>query len=184
MEHDEEVQIAGTVSDYLVQKLSDEERGEEFTVEYLRADFLAAAANALSTLRHKAGLTQAEVADQLHTKQSAIARLEADDDGAMSLRRYVDFALACGVIPHHFTFAPVDDARNFTIGQPETPLTFENQLNWGNATFRLTLDPDSTVLHGTFVVSSSATTLQEAGPKLSAVETQARSVRTRESAAA
>ena len=184
MEHDEEVQIVGTVSDYLVQKLSDEERGKEFTVEYLRADFLASAANALSTLRHKAGLTQAEVAERLHTKQSAIARLEADYDGAMSLRRYVDFALACGVIPHHFTFVSVETARNFTIAQPETPLTFENQLDWGNATFRLTLDPDSTISHRTFVVSSSATTLQEAGPKLSMVETQSQALRTRERAAA
>jgi len=184
MGHDEEVQIAGTVSDYLVQKLSDIERGQEFTVEYLRADFLAAAANALSTLRHKVGLTQAEIADQLHTKQSAIARLEADFDGAMSLRRFVDFALACGVIPHHFTFAPVDDARNFTIAQPETPLTVENQLNWCNATFRLTLDPDSAASHGTFVVSSSATTLQEAGSKLGIVEAQSQSLRTGERAAA
>src|SRR5258708_39651219 len=118
MEKDGGVRIAGTVRDYFVQKLSDEERGEEFTVEYLRADFLAAAANALSTLRHKAGLTQEEGADQLHTKQSPIARLEADYDGAMSLPRYVDFALACEVVRHHFTFAPADAARNFTLGHP------------------------------------------------------------------
>src|SRR5260370_7330399 len=102
----------------------------------------------------------------------------------MSLGREGDVGGGCGGNAQHFPIAPVDDARNFTIGQPETPLTFENQLNWGNATFRRTLDPDGAVLHGTFVVSSSATTLREAGPKLSAVETQARSVRTRESAAA
>jgi hypothetical protein len=56
-------------------------------------------------------------AERLHTKQPAIARLEADFDGAMSLRRYVDFALACGFIPHHFTFTPIETARNFIITQ-------------------------------------------------------------------
>ena len=184
MNRDEDIQIVGAVSDSLVQELGNEKHGEEFTVEYLKADFLASAANALSTLRHTAGLTQAEVADRLHTKQSAIARLEADFDGAISLRRYVDFALACGVIPHHFTFVPIETARNFTLEQPEVPLTVENQLNWCNATFRLTLDPDSAAFHGTFVVSSSATTLQEAGAKLGIVEAQARSLRTGEGVAA
>ncbi len=172
MKDDEDVQITGNISDYLVQRLDDETHGQEFTLEYLKADFLAAAANALSTLRHEAGLTQAEVAERLHTKQSAIARLEADFDGAMSLRRYVDFALACGFIPHHFTFTPIETAHNFIIAQPETPLTFENQLHWSNAIFRFTLESSSKVPRTTFMVSSSATTLQEAQPTLGIVATQ------------
>ena len=76
MEGNEDIQVPGTMSDYLVQKMRDEEHGDEFAVEYLRADFLAAVANSLSMLRRQAGLTQAQVAEQLHTKQSAIARLE------------------------------------------------------------------------------------------------------------
>lgn len=184
MQQDDDIQIVGTMSDYLVQKLRDEEHGQEYASGYLKADFLAAAANALFTLRREAGLTQAQVAERLHTKQSAIARLEADFDGAMSLRRYVDFTLACGVIPHHLTFTPVETARNFTRENPETPLTFENQLNWCNATFRLTLEPGGTVFSKTSVVPSSATTLQEAEPKLSIGGTQSPSLRTQERAAA
>ncbi len=129
MEGDEDIQVTGTMSDYLVQKMSDEEHGDEFAVEYLRADFLAAVANSLSMLRRQAGLTQAQVAEQLHTKQSAIARLEADFDGAMSLRRFVDFALACGMIPHHMTFAPVDAAHDFAIAHPGMVLAFESRCD-------------------------------------------------------
>lgn len=184
MQQDDDIQIVGTMGDYLVQKLRDEEHGQEYAVGYLKADFLASAATVLSDLRHKAGLTQAQVAERLHTKQSAVARLEADFDGAMSLRRYIDFALACGVIPHHFTFTPVETARNFTIENPETPLTFENQLNWCNTTFRLTLESGNTTFQKASMISSSATTLQEAGFKLSIVETQSQSMRTQERAAA
>jgi|SRR5579864_467080 len=115
MEHDEDIEITGTMGDYLVQRLHDEEHSQEYAIEYLKADFLTAAAISLFTLRREAGLTQAQVAESLHTKQSAIARLEADFDGAMSLRRLVDFALACGYIPHHFTFVPVETARDFTV---------------------------------------------------------------------
>ncbi len=125
MERDEDVQILGSVSEHLVQKLN-EEHSNELTIEYLRADFLASAAISLSRLRFDAGLTQAQVAEKLHTKQSAIARLEADFDGTMSLRRYVDFALACGVVPYNFTFVPITTARDFIKKNPETPLTFEN----------------------------------------------------------
>jgi len=122
MESDEDIQSTGTMSDYLTEKMSDEEHGDEFTAEYLKADFLAAVANSLSMLRQHAGLTQAQVAEQLHMQQSVIARLEEDFDGAMSLRHFVDFVLACGVIPHHITFTSVDVARKRAIAQPGKPI--------------------------------------------------------------
>lgn len=184
MRHDDDVQITGTMSDYLVQRLRDEEQGQEYTIEYLKAVFLASAANALSTLRHEAGLTQMQVSEQLHTKQSAIARLEADFDGAMSLRRLVDFALACGYIPHHFTFTPIETARRFIIEQPETPLSYKNQLSWNNATFQLRLEPAGTASRTAFIAFPSATTLQEVRPSLGVIETQSRTKISQESTAA
>ncbi|HEY1352420.1 MAG TPA: helix-turn-helix transcriptional regulator [Ktedonobacteraceae bacterium] len=165
MEHDEDVQITGTMSDYLVERLVSEEHGQEYAVAYLKADFLTAAAVSLSHLRHEAGLTQVQVAACLHTKQSAIARLEADFEGAISLRRYVDFVLACGFTPHHLTFTPIETARTFKIAQPVTPLTCENRSNWNNPVLQLTVEPDDTA-QMTLKVSSYATTLQEAGPTL------------------
>jgi transcriptional regulator with XRE-family HTH domain len=188
MAYNEEAEIAGTTSDYLVERLLDKEHGQEYAVEYLKADFLTAAANVLFTLRRKAELTQTQVAERLHTKQSAIARLEGDFDGAMSLRRLVDFALACGYIPHHLTFAPLETALDFTVAQPQTSFTVENHLSWCNATFQLKLDPVSTTSQATFNVPTPVTTLREVSPnlspQLSSIEARSQSLPLKESVAA
>ena len=55
----------------------------------------------------KAGLTQEQVAERMNTQQPAIARLEADKNGSMSFRRYVDFALACGMMPRSLMLASI-----------------------------------------------------------------------------
>lgn len=173
MVRNDDIRIEGTTNDYLVQKLADERHSQEFAEEYLKADFLSSAANTLFTIRHQAGLTQAQVAERLHTKQSAIARLEADFDGSMSLRRYIEFALVCGVIPHHITFAPVETARAFVIAQPETPFTQENQRNWRKATFQLVPRSTATMFQPTLPAQASPATQSEAEPEQNLVQTQA-----------
>lgn len=173
MVQNDDIQVQGSTNDYLVQKLTDEERGQEFTEEYLKADFLSAAANTLFSIRRRAGLTQAQVAERLNTKQSAIARLEADFDGSISLRRYAEFALACGVIPHHITFTPIESARTFVIARPETPLTQENQRNWLKATFQLVPRSTATMFQSTLPAQVSAVTQSEAEPEQNLVQTQA-----------
>lgn len=130
MENDEDIQIVGTTADLIIEMMADEKEGEEFSRGFLKASFLSSALDALLYARRRVGLTQAQVAEKLNTKQSAIARLEADVDGAMSLRRYVDFALACGMIPLDFTLIPVDAAIQYTKGNPEAPLTPENYYAW------------------------------------------------------
>jgi transcriptional regulator with XRE-family HTH domain len=130
MHDDEDLEVVGTTSDYLIQKLTDEEEGKDFAIGYLKSRFMSSAANALFYMRLQAGLTQAQVAERLHTKQSAIARLEGDFDGRTSLRRYVDFALACGMVPHDITFAPLESAIDYTIAQPETLYTQVNHQEW------------------------------------------------------
>ena len=130
MHQDEDIQIVGTMSDYLIQKLRDEEHSREFALEYLKSSFLSSAVNALFYMRQQAGLTQAQVAEQLNTKQSAVARLEGDFDGGISLRRYVDFALACGMVPHNITFAPLESVISYTIAQPKVPYTQVNYQEW------------------------------------------------------
>jgi transcriptional regulator with XRE-family HTH domain len=130
MDKDEDIQVVGTTSDYIVQNLTDEKDGEEFAEGYLKAGFLAAAVDALFYARRSAGLTQAQVAERLHTKQAAIARLEADVDGSMSLRRYVDVALACGFVPLDITLVSIDSARNYAIDNPQAPRTQEAYNTW------------------------------------------------------
>lgn len=176
MDQDEDIQIVGTTSDSVVQKLKDEKHGQAFAAAYLEADFLTSSANALFHIRREAGLTQAEVAERLNTKQSAIARLEADFDGSISLRRYVEFALACGMVPHNITFASIETARNFVIAQPDKPFTAENHLAWMRDTFQLSLEPSGNTTHTT-AVPADATTLQAMKPKINAGGAQAQPFR-------
>src|SRR5437588_6297535 len=146
MHQDEEIQIAGTMTDYLIQKVTDKEQGKEFASEYFKSAFLTSAVNALFYMRRQAGLTQAQVAERLNTKQSAIARLEDDFDGGISLRRFADFALACGMVPHNITFAPLESVISYTIAQPKILYTQVTYLEWlyANSSHTLTsVEPES-----------------------------------------
>lgn len=96
-----------TVSEFAVEMMNDKDSGEEFTREYLKAKFLSSAGRSLYYARRWAGLTQAQIAERLHTTQSAIARLEADKDGAMTFHRYADFAIACGLMPRSLMLEPI-----------------------------------------------------------------------------
>lgn len=130
MHQDEDIQVAGTMTDYLIQKFTDEEEGKEFASDYLKSAFLVSAVNALFYMRRQADLTQAQVAERLNTTQSAIARLEGNFDGGISLHRYIDFALACGMVPHNITFAPLELAISYTIAQPKILYTEVNYQEW------------------------------------------------------
>ena len=123
-------QISETTDDIIVQELTDENNGPAFVREFLKAGFLSSAVDALFYARRQADLTQAQVAERLNTKQAAIARLEADTDGSMSLRRYVEFALACGMVPLNITLVPIESVRSFIITYPDLPLTQMNYDTW------------------------------------------------------
>ncbi len=96
-----------TASDFIVEMMTDEKDGEEFTRAYLKAKFLSSVGRSLYSARRKAGLTQEQVAERMNTQQPAIARLEADKNGSMSFRSYVDFAIACGMMPRSLMLAPI-----------------------------------------------------------------------------
>ena len=74
---------------------------EEYADEpaYQYQGFISTFICSLVRARHAAGLTQAQVAEMLHTTQSAIARFERDHTGRASLRRVTAYALAVGVQP-------------------------------------------------------------------------------------
>ena len=165
MNHDEDIQVAGTMTDYLIEKFTDEEQGKEFATEYLKSAFLTSAVNALFYMRRQAGLTQAQVAERLNTKQSAIARLEGDFDGSIALHRYVDFALACGMVPHNITFAPLESAISYTIAQPKILYTQVNYQEWLKADSSSTLtsvEPESQPESNSEVISRTLQTQREA----------------------
>ena len=84
---------------------------------------LTHAALTLFHARRAAGLTQAEVAERLGTSQPAIARLERDFSGSMSLRRFVDYCLACGVAPLNIMVDVVADVRRYVLRDINAPVT-------------------------------------------------------------
>jgi len=119
-----------TTNDIIVHELTDENSGSTFAKEYLKSGFVSSAVDQLFYARRQADLTQAQVAEQMNTKQAAIARLEADANGSMSLRRYAEFALAFGIVPLDIVLVPIESARNFVIANPDLPLTQINYDTW------------------------------------------------------
>ena len=85
---------------------------------YLRASFLGSVADMLWSARQQAGATQSDIAEKLGTKQSAIARWEADTSGAISLRRFVDYCVACGVFPFDPNYSPLATIIEFSKAHP------------------------------------------------------------------
>jgi len=129
-QHEEEKLDTKTTADFIAERLKDPTHGEAYFRAYLRAGFLESAVNTLYQARRQAGLTQTQVAEKLNTGQAMIARLEDDTKGAMSLHRYVDFMMACGMIPYNITYVPVEAVRSYTVENPQWPLTQENYHTW------------------------------------------------------
>ena len=102
------------------------------------SDILDSVGCRLRDVRIKAGLTQEQVAERMHTKQTAIARIEADKRGSISLCRIADYAIACGVVPLSLidngpmtlNFIPLEDAREFILAHPQDELTWKSYIHW------------------------------------------------------
>jgi len=130
MEKDESIQDTETTSNFLIQMLIDEKEGPEFVQAYLKSSFLSLAIDSLFYARCQADLTQRQVADLMKTKQAAIARMEADTSGTMSLHRYVEFALACGMMPLDIKLVPIKALQSYVIANPDAPRTQELYNTW------------------------------------------------------
>src|SRR5579884_1516385 len=120
MTHRQNGPKAGRISDLVRDVL---EESPEAARAYLRESWLLAAIRALRDARRKAGLSQSEVAARMGTTQPAIARLENDREGRTTLHRYIDYALACGMLPLEIVVEPLEGVRQFAIARPDVPRT-------------------------------------------------------------
>ena len=105
---------------------------EETAYAYLLERWLVSATGKLREARREAGLTQEEVAERLGTKQPAIARLERDHEGRFSLRRFAEYALACGVLPFDIALESSEDIREYALENLDDPITetaYEGRLS-------------------------------------------------------
>ena len=109
-------------------------KSEKSAKKYLKRRWLADATAALREARKEAGLTQEDVAQRLGTKQPAIARLENDREGRFSLARYIEYALACDMMPLDIEFEPVSEVRKYALSAPDAPRTAAAYRAWADIT--------------------------------------------------
>lgn len=121
--------MASTSAEYIRKRLQDPKRGLSFARELIKARIMASAVNSLFHARRKAALTQEDIAKALHTKQPAIARMERDTSGSMSLNRYVQYALTCGVVPLTL-LAPEESVREYLEARPDASLQAHEYMTW------------------------------------------------------
>jgi transcriptional regulator with XRE-family HTH domain len=116
-----------TLTDLIRDSLSG---SDEAATAYLRQNWLDAAMYTLWKARRAAGLTQAEVAARMGTTQSSIARLERDGGGGISLRRFIDYALACGMSPLDLELITTSSLRRYALADPDAPRTHSAVTDW------------------------------------------------------
>ena len=129
MEVPEEVVTATSTEDFLREMLEDEPDETAGLLEYLKAGAILSAVESLYLARRAADKTQADVAQALGTRQPAIARLEADVSGALALRRYAEYALACGKVPL-VHLEDVQAVGEYVFACPGAPLTADAYESW------------------------------------------------------
>ncbi len=131
----------GSLADLVRDVLLDDETAKEYLVQA----WLGSTTQALQEARRHAGLTQADVAQKLGTKQPNIARLEKDVEGSISLRRYISYAVACGMMPLDIKLETLVDVRNYALHDPDAARSEILFNAWKSAMVNSVAAPGNTV---------------------------------------
>lgn len=96
--------------------------------KFLMESWLAETMSMLRNARRAAGLRQTEVARRLGMHQSAVARLESEDDTKLST--FWKYLAACDVAPTLVETVPLSQLRGFTRHDPFAPRRAELIYAW------------------------------------------------------
>lgn len=128
-ELDFDLEPSGTIADLVAEMAGRDDTYSRF----LRSRFIEQSISTLRRIRYDAGLTQADVADSMGTKQPAIARLERSDD--ITLGKIWDYLEACGRSPLPIQTVEIVSLRDFVAHNPNRPMTLSAVMG-----FRITND--------------------------------------------
>jgi len=103
---------------------------DEAARAYLRRAWLGSAVNCLRDVRRRSGKTQLEVAEALGTTKSAIARLEGDRAGRFTVRRFIEYALACDAMPLDISVDSFARVREYIAAFPEASRDSYSYTRW------------------------------------------------------
>ncbi len=74
--------------------------------EFIKTDWILSMMLNLEKVRKDSHYSQKDLAERLGTTQSVISRTESDSTGGISVRRYVEWLLACNVVPKELAVNP------------------------------------------------------------------------------
>ena len=74
--------------------------------EFIKTDWILSMMLTLEKVRKDSHYSQKDLAERLGTTQSVISRTESDSTGGISVRRYVEWLLACNVVPQELAVEP------------------------------------------------------------------------------
>lgn len=106
-----------SLSQYVLEQIQNDPDGS-YIKSFLHADVLGTAIDALFYARIQIDTSYEQIAERMQQPLRIIKHWEADRDGSIPLGRYVEMAMACGMVPR-ITLVPFEQAKQEVIQRLE-----------------------------------------------------------------
>lgn len=105
--------MSDTLAQFVLEQLQQDADGS-YTESFLRADVLCAAVDALFYGQLHTEQTAEQIAARIQQPPNVVKHWISDHDGSVPLCRYVEIAMACGMVPR-ITLVPIENAKQEVI---------------------------------------------------------------------
>lgn len=105
--------MSDSLSQYVLEQLQHDPDGS-YTQSFLAADVLGTAIDALFYGQLTTEQTAEQIAARIQQPPNVVKHWISDHDGDVPLCRYVDIAMACGMVPL-ITLVPIEQAKQAVI---------------------------------------------------------------------